>query len=772
MAPIWGSRCYGSLLAVLGGLLIRSSLAYNIGAPDSACSAMLPGHSHPPKTGTPPAEMTANATWVAPGRTVNLALTGVDNTQFKGFVMQARDAANPNNQVGSFIASDEAKYMTCGRGIHNSLTHRSSAAKDKVTATWLAPSDFSGEVVFVYTFLSDYVTYWVKQKGPVVKVSEQEEVVEEVEELENAVQNIFEAFDADKETKQIDDNKKVDEVVELTTEDVPEVKVLQDDQETHQHNFLEVLNKKKKVNVNEKTNKEEESERLNFVDYPPPQPSQKAEKPFNLAVAEDELSPVDTFTPIYISSTTTLRTTTTTTTPKPEPVPIVDGVLQHTDPQDDIYIGCNSTKACFGIPDNCVASGKCVAVVAYYPNKLKYEFEMKAKSPGYVSLGFSRDAKMGEDLTTNCMLQANGSVDISNGYNYGKRWNKAPQGSRREDGITERKNSGRRDGWIHCSWTRNRSVVVEREIWDMEKDKYFLMLAVGHMYDSELQMHSTKAISALPLGLGEVGLVQAKSRLYIILHGSFMIVAWIFAASLGIMISRYFKQTWTDKKMFGLDQWFIWHRTLMILVWALSIIALVLIVVDVDGITPTIFTNPHAIMGFVTVGLAFLQPFLALLRCNPMHPHRWIFNWLHWFIGNFAQILAMLCLFFAVDLEKAQLPRPETDFLLIGFVAFHFVAHLFMSCLNCVSDSKAVKQSHMKYPPRGPYNPYPGVRPYSGHPYPDYEELKNDHPGACVRKFGLTLYTLVNFLVTGVLVILVVLAPTRPALVDFGVLKN
>ena len=78
--------------------------------------------------------------------------------------------------------------------------------------------------------------------------------------------------------------------MELTTEDVPEVKVLQDDQETHQHNFLEVLNKKKKVNVNEKTNKEEESERLNFVDYPPPQPSQKAEKPFNLAVAEDEVS--------------------------------------------------------------------------------------------------------------------------------------------------------------------------------------------------------------------------------------------------------------------------------------------------------------------------------------------------------------------------------------------------------------------------------------------------------------------------------------------------
>ena len=30
---------------------------------------------------------------------------------------------------------------------------------------------------------------------------------------------------------------------------------------------------------------------------------------------------------------------------------------------------------------------------------------MKALSEGYVSFGLSRDAKMGEDLTTNCIVQ-------------------------------------------------------------------------------------------------------------------------------------------------------------------------------------------------------------------------------------------------------------------------------------------------------------------------------------------------------------------------------
>jgi hypothetical protein len=36
----------------------------------------------------------------------------------------------------------------------------------------------------------------------------------------------------------------------------------------------------------------------------------------------------------------------------------------------------------------------------------------------------------------------------------------------------------------------------------------------------------------------------------------------------------------------------------------------------------------------VTVALAFIQPFVALLRCDPMHRFRWIFNWIHWIIGN------------------------------------------------------------------------------------------------------------------------------------------
>ena len=66
---------------------------------------------------------------------------------------------------------------------------------------------------------------------------------------------------------------------------------------------------------------------------------------------------------------------------------------------------------------------------------------------------------------------------------------------------------------------------------------------------------------------------------------------------------------------------------------------------------------------------------------------RALFNWLHWFVGNSAQIVGIVAIFFAVDLDKAQLPR-ETDWLLTAFVIFHALIHIIMSCAMCKSDNR------------------------------------------------------------------------------------
>ena len=63
-----------------------------------------------------------------------------------------------------------------------------------------------------------------------------------------------------------------------------------------------------------------------------------------------------------------------------------------------------------------------------------------------------------------------------------------------------------------------------------------------------------------------------------------------------------------------------------------------------------------------------------------------LFNWLHWFVGNSAHIVGIVTIFFAVSLDKAELPK-ETDYLLIAFVIFHALIHLIMSCLVCKSET-------------------------------------------------------------------------------------
>ena len=225
----------------------------------------------------------------------------------------------------------------------------------------------------------------------------------------------------------------------------------------------------------------------------------------------------------------------------------------------------------------------------------------------------------------------------------------------------------------------------------------------------------------------------------------------------------------------------------MMITWGLTIAGFILILLEVQGITQTLYDNPHAFIGFVTVGLCFIQPFLALMRCSPNDSMRPLFNWVHWFIGmsslsfslsnepltnslftgNSAQILGLVAIFYAVDLTKAELPRPQTDWLLVAFVAFHFLTHLVLSAISCLQEQnkmyRPVQISTANIYTFCPSNYPPRMRHMSrnGHVFPDYEELKGDSSGSGLRIFVLVVYFIINIIVTAALILLVVLAPTR-----------
>lgn len=129
-----------------------------------------------------------------------------------------------------------------------------------------------------------------------------------------------------------------------------------------------------------------------------------------------------------------------------------------------------------------------------------------------------------------------------------------------------------------------------------------------------------------------------------------MLAAWICTASIGTLIARYFRKTWVGRTMCGKDLWFAWHRFFMVMTWGLTTVAFILIFVELGAWSSE--DNPHAILGTIVTVLCFLQPIGAFFRPHPGTPKRPIFNWLHWFGGNAAHIVASKYFF----LHFASLP--------------------------------------------------------------------------------------------------------------------
>lgn len=385
--------------------------------------------------------------------------------------------------------------------------------------------------------------------------------------------------------------------------------------------------------------------------------------------------------PPVVGISTTRQPPSTTTVP-----PYVAPTSAATDNSDPIYEGCGSTKGCFGFPEGCVSSRNCQAVVATIVQGERYIFEMKSghNRPAYIAVGLSNDAKMGDDSVVECVPEQ-GTVNA-----YASWTSAGPYGVSRQ-GIAQNfirlLEKSYVDGVIHCKVERDAVTTVKGQRFDLINGKYHLLLATGSKADStHVSYHDIgRHVSGVPLALAEVGPVQGASKLLLRLHGAFMLTAWIGTASLGMLLARYFRQTWVGSQLCGKDQWFAWHRFFMVLTWVLTVAGFVIIFVEIGGWSQV--DNPHAILGVVTTVLCFLQPIGAYFRPHPGTKRRPLFNWLHWLGGNLAHIIAIIAIFFAVKLQKAELPE-WLDFILIAFVAFHVFMHLIFSIGGCVSERR------------------------------------------------------------------------------------
>ncbi|CAL4140771.1 unnamed protein product, partial [Meganyctiphanes norvegica] len=412
---------------------------------------------------------------------------------------------------------------------------------------------------------------------------------------------------------------------------------------------------------------------------------------------------------------------------------------------DNIYFGCETLKGCFGIPSNCVKNENCKVLMTYSksPSDGGYKFELAGDisgPSGYVAGGLSRDEKMGEDSVMICRTEE-GTTDVLMAINQGKSNSILVDSNL---GITSEQTAFV-DGRVYCSFIRDVETEILGDVFNLDTDKYNLMVATGGVSSgTTISYHTSKTVSVgAQISLGDFSPVEGKDELFRTLHACFMIGAWVFAASIGILLARYFKQTWLRSSCCKIDQWFHWHRLFMGLTWLLTMAGFGFIVWYLQGISEIPpGDNPHVVLGFISTGLCFIQPFMALCRCSPGNRRRPIFNWLHWFVGNSAQIVGITAIFFGLQLWGAP---TWTMWLLIIFVAFHCLVHLILSIGQCVSDSKAEHSSNV-FPMKdmnGSRNPL--------HPV----DKREDAPGGTFRKTMLTFYFIVNVLITAALILIV-----------------
>ena len=97
------------------------------------------------------------------------------------------------------------------------------------------------------------------------------------------------------------------------------------------------------------------------------------------------------------------------------------------------------------------------------------------------------------------------------------------------------------------------------------------------------------------------------------------------------------------------------------------------------------FNVSHAFsnIGFATILCACIQPVMAYFRPHPDTSKRWVFNWLHWFVGNSAYVLAICSIFLAVELPSAELKGKFVDVMLIIYIAVHVIVHLILTFQHC-----------------------------------------------------------------------------------------
>ncbi|KAH9509737.1 hypothetical protein Btru_044379 [Bulinus truncatus] len=429
---------------------------------------------------------------------------------------------------------------------------------------------------------------------------------------------------------------------------------------------------------------------------------------------------------------------------------------------------CGESKGCFREPEGCTEPN-CMYILTWTDDAQFIKFELGGLADGssdrYVAFALSDDKYMGDDTVFTCAHNsANEKTEIFLSYNTEDPKTNNPilkyplsyqqenllQGRHTYD-VLDSEEGSYGNGRLRCRFRIKRDLdQTYPELRSLRGGPAHLLFAHGFASRGSPKRHGL-SVEELPMASAQKVDFTRLSNYYgraryplAKAHGCLMILAWVFFASIGLLLTKYYKPMWPNSKIFSHKYWFFGHFNCMATLFLIVIIAIILIFVEAGGYSeaPELPQRAHPILGIIILVCIIINPILALIRPSEDNKCRPVFNWFHWAFGTIANVLAIPTIFIGMDFGKVMVPWWAT-WILVIWVIFHIIVELTLEIHQCCTYKKN-KERRKKW-----------------------EQVKRDNPkqyhpeldpvGHRFKRFMLFLHIGVTFVITLIMIIVIAL---------------
>ncbi|KAK6990912.1 ferric-chelate reductase 1 [Biomphalaria glabrata] len=689
------------LLVVL--LVIQRSQCRSGGAPPTSCQTLLPSHGqNTPRTTTSPYAVLVSQNLYKPGETIQVMLRGLCQTILKGFLVQARridprDPRSKQDPIGKFTLVPGARYE-CGNN-ESTLTHSSPYNGTSIRFNWTAPDTPQGHLQIFATIVLKFDTFWSKLTSVVIQDSTAQPLSSSPNDLRTP---FIQPCESDRPTSP---------APVTTTLATTSLFVVADANSTH--------------------NQTEQTTALSLT-----------------TVAESSTMQQWTTMTSFVTATQIKLTNKTAALQPPDwsKSTASEGTLEEAKCGQDrgCFIGCNSKS--------------CDFIVMWSNLGDYFWFYIKARRlPGangqYIALAFSSDQTMGSDSVVDCIQDGDQlSVHVSYNTRYGNtvmtHLNKVMLNQ------ASVKNPG--DDLLYCQFARKK-IVEENKAHDLSTDVY-LMLAQGSLLAGVKQEHSRVPVVSgrrLDLRTYDVSRQLQTPSILIKAHACLMLFAWLFCASIGTVMARFYKPLWPKTKICGRKVWYTVHRLCMLIAGILTIIAFVLIFYEVQGLSEISILRLkklHPVVGIATTCLVILQVLMGLFRPSSTSVNRPVFNYGHWLLGIVTHVATVFNIVIGCGLQKAAV-HFTIVYLVYAFAIYQIVVIVVLEIIFCnIRVNVKKQQSYSIYEMRNTI--YSSTKDL-------LEDVNSEPPRSSLLKFILGTHILLIASITTTVIAMIVLMPSN-----------